>query len=47
MKRSDREILRVEELNVENLEAIATAEPPAEAAGFDHEVDEHGTGVAS
>ena len=39
LKRRDRKVLRVEELSVEDLEAIANATPPAEAAEFDHEVD--------
>lgn len=39
LKRRDREVLLVEELSVEDLEAIAKAKPPAEAAAFDHEVD--------
>lgn len=39
LKSRDREVLRVEELSVEDLEAIAAAKAPAEAAAFDHEVD--------
>ena len=39
LKCRDREVLRVEELSVDDLEAIATAKPPAKAAAFDHEVD--------
>ena len=39
LKRRDREVLRVEELTTEDLQAIADAKPPAEAASFDHEVD--------
>lgn len=39
LKRRDREVLRVEDLTVEDLEAIASAVPPAAAASFDHEVE--------
>ncbi len=39
LKRRDREVLRVEDLTTEDLEAIAAAKPPAEAASFDQEVD--------
>jgi PHD/YefM family antitoxin component YafN of YafNO toxin-antitoxin module len=39
LKRRDREVLRVEDLSAEDLEAIAAAKPPAEAASFDHEVE--------
>ncbi len=39
MKRRDREVLRVEGLSAQDLEAIASAAPPAEAASFDHEVE--------
>jgi len=39
LKRRDREVLRVEDLTREDLEAIAAAKPPAEAAAFDHEVE--------
>ena len=39
LKRRDREVLRVEELTVEDLEAIASAQPPPAAASFDHEVE--------
>lgn len=38
LKFRDREVLRVEDLNTEDLEAIAAAKPPAEAASFDDEV---------
>ncbi len=39
LKRRDREVLRVEDLSAQDLEAIASAAPPAEAASFDHEVE--------
>jgi prevent-host-death family protein len=39
LKSRDREVLRVEELSIEDLEAIASAKPPAEATTFDHETD--------
>ena len=39
LKRRDREVLRVEDLTAEDLEAIAAAKPPAKAASFDHEVE--------
>ncbi len=39
LKFRDREVLRVEDLNTEDLEAIAAAKPPAEAASFDDEVE--------
>ena len=39
LKSRDREVLRVEELSIEDLEAIASAKPPAEATAFDHETD--------
>lgn len=39
LKRRDREVLRVEDLSAQDLEAIASAAPPAEAAAFDHEVE--------
>ena len=38
LKRRDREVLRVEDFTEADLEAIREAEPPAEAAAFDHEV---------
>jgi prevent-host-death family protein len=38
LTRRDREVVRVEELTETDLEAIRKAEPPAEAAAFDHEV---------
>lgn len=39
LMRRDRQVLRVEELGAEDLEAIARATPPAEAASYDREVD--------
>ncbi len=39
LKRRDREVLRVEDLSAQDLEAIASAVPPAEAAAFDREVE--------
>ena len=39
LKRRDREVLRVENLSAQDLEAIASATPPAEAASFDREVE--------
>lgn len=39
LKHRDRQVLRVEELSSADLEAIATATPPAEAASFDNEVE--------
>ncbi len=39
LKRRDREVLRVEDLSAADLEAIASATPPAEAAAFDREVE--------
>lgn len=39
LARRDRKVLRVEELSAEELEAIARAAPPAEAASFDHETE--------
>ncbi|MEE8272804.1 MAG: type II toxin-antitoxin system Phd/YefM family antitoxin [Alphaproteobacteria bacterium] len=39
LKRRDREVLRVEDLTQEDLEAIAQARPSAESAKFDHEVE--------
>jgi prevent-host-death family protein len=38
LKRRDREVLRVEDFTKADLEAIRKAEPPAEAAVFDHEL---------
>jgi prevent-host-death family protein len=38
LKRRDREVLRAEDFTEADLEAIRRAEPPAEAAAFDHEV---------
>lgn len=37
LKRRDREVLRVEDLSAEHLEAIAAAKPPAKAATYDRE----------
>ena len=39
LKRRNREVLRVEDLSMEDLEAIAAAKPPAEAATYDREAD--------
>lgn len=39
LKRRDREVLRAEDLSTDDLEAIAAATPPAEAASFDSEVE--------
>ncbi len=39
LKHRDRQVLRVEELSSADLEAIAAATPPAEAASFDNEVE--------
>lgn len=39
LKRRDREVLRAEDFTHADLEAIRKAEPPAEAAAFDHEVN--------
>ncbi len=39
LKRRKREVLRVEDLSAEDLEAIAAAKPPAEAAAYDREAD--------
>jgi prevent-host-death family protein len=38
LKRRDREVLRAEDFTEADLQAIRAAEPPAEAAAFDHEV---------
>ena len=38
LKRRDRQALAVEDLSDEEIEAIARAEPPAEAARYDHEL---------
>ena len=38
LKRRDRQALAVEDLSDEEIEAIARAEPPAEAAEYDHEL---------
>ena len=39
LRRNDRQALRPWELSDEDLEALRVAEPPAEAAEFDHEVE--------
>ncbi len=39
LKRRNREVLRVEDLSAEDLEAIAAAKPPAETATYDCEAD--------
>lgn len=39
LMRRDRQVLRVEELSIGDLEAIAAATPPAEAAAFDDEIE--------
>ncbi len=39
LKRGKREVLRVEDLSTEDIEAIAAAKPPAEAATCDREAD--------
>lgn len=38
LKRRDREVLHVSDLSDEDMEAIRTAEIPAESAAFDHEL---------
>jgi prevent-host-death family protein len=38
LKRREREVLLVEDFTEADLEVIRKAEPPAEAAAFDHEV---------
>ena len=38
LKRRDRQALAMEELSAAEIEAISRAEPPAEAARYDHEV---------
>ena len=38
VKRRDRQALAVEELSDAEIEAISRAEPPAEAAQYDHEL---------
>ena len=38
LKRRDREVLRVDDFTEVDLKAIRNAEPPVEAAAFDHEV---------
>ena len=38
LKRRDRVVLRAEDFTEADLDAIRKAEPPAEAAAFDHEV---------
>ena len=39
LKQRDREAVHVSELTEQDIEAIRTAEIPAEAAAFDHELD--------
>jgi len=39
LKRRDREVLRVEDVSAEELETIAAAKPPTQAASFDDEVE--------
>ena len=39
LKKRDREVLRVSELSDQDVEAIRTAEIPAETAAFDHELE--------
>ena len=39
LKRRNREVLRVEDLSTEDLEAIAAAKPRGEAATYDREAD--------
>ena len=39
LKRRDRQVYRVGDLPAELVEAIRTAEPPAEASAFDNEYD--------
>jgi len=38
LKRRDRQVLGLEDLTEADLQAIRAAEPPSEAAAFDHEV---------
>ena len=38
LKKQDRQVLGLEDFTEADLAAIRTAEPPAEAASFDHEV---------
>jgi hypothetical protein len=38
LKRRDRRVMGLEDFTEEDLEAIRYAEPPPEAAAFDHEV---------
>lgn len=40
LKRRDREVLRLEDLTEADLAAIETSRPAAEAAAFDHELNE-------
>jgi len=39
LKRRDRQVMGLEDFTQADVEAIRKAEPPAEAAGFDHEVN--------
>ena len=39
LKRRDRQVLRLEDFTDEMLDAIAKAEPPEEAARYDHEYE--------
>lgn len=38
LKRRDRQVMTLDDFTEEDLEALRNAEPPAEAAAFDHEV---------
>ncbi len=38
LKRRDRQVMTLDDFTPADLEAIRNAEPPAEAAGFNHEV---------
>jgi PHD/YefM family antitoxin component YafN of YafNO toxin-antitoxin module len=40
LKRRDRQVITLDDFTAADLEAIRSAEPPAEAAAFDHEVIE-------
>jgi PHD/YefM family antitoxin component YafN of YafNO toxin-antitoxin module len=40
LKRRDRQVMTLDDFTAADLEAIRSAEPPAEAAAFDHEVIE-------
>jgi prevent-host-death family protein len=39
LKRRDRQVMRLEDLTEADLQAILQAEPPPEAAAFNHEVE--------